>query len=340
MKFVLPFGRQVQLSCVSSRLTLVNFTADGDGDFPKNTTGQFIESSGNSLIVFQIDSTIDVLIDWNGVYPGSSNDVILVPYQTDFFAAAATDEEEPKKWTIQGQSNPDPTQTTNLIGLAGSDAYLNNVTIKGDGATGRVYGIVIDRSGGARLSCTNAGMTSIEDCKVGVSVRAACTVDIAGSPGKPVIFKNNGVAIERVIGGILGANLAPAPAIRVQFDNNTEDIADLNSTAIMLAGTARRENLQSTTAYTATLRDLASEVYMNSSSANTFTIPPHADVSFPLGYDLVVVQLGAGPTTIAEGTGVTINSLNGWRKIDGRYGRVVARQRVINSWILSGDLKA
>ena len=49
-------------------------------------------------------------------------------------------------------------------------------------------------------------------------------------------------------------------------------------------------------------------VQMNNASANTLTVPPNSSVAFPIGTRLMVQQIGAGATTIAAGSGVTINA--------------------------------
>lgn len=63
-------------------------------------------------------------------------------------------------------------------------------------------------------------------------------------------------------------------------------------------------NSQTGTSYTAVLADEVIE--MTNASANTFTVPPNSDVPYPIGKTLEVWQGGAGQTTIAGGSGVTI----------------------------------
>jgi hypothetical protein len=63
-------------------------------------------------------------------------------------------------------------------------------------------------------------------------------------------------------------------------------------------------NAQTGTTYTAVLTDRV--VTMTNAAANTFTVPPNSSVAFPIGSVLEVWQGGAGQTTIAAGSGVTI----------------------------------
>lgn len=67
-------------------------------------------------------------------------------------------------------------------------------------------------------------------------------------------------------------------------------------------------NTQTGTTYTLVLGDIRKYIQMNNASANTLTVPPNSSVAFPVGTKIMVQQLGAGSTTIAAGSGVTINA--------------------------------
>jgi hypothetical protein len=62
--------------------------------------------------------------------------------------------------------------------------------------------------------------------------------------------------------------------------------------------------------YTAAITDFNTDTItrMTSASANNYTIPLNATVSFPIGTQLLVAQIGAGQTTIVATGGVTINA--------------------------------
>jgi hypothetical protein len=70
-------------------------------------------------------------------------------------------------------------------------------------------------------------------------------------------------------------------------------------------------NAQAGTAYTLVLTDAGKYVRMTNGAANTVTIPPNSSVAFDIGTEVIVRQSGAGTTTIAEGSGVTINTIGG-----------------------------
>lgn len=67
-------------------------------------------------------------------------------------------------------------------------------------------------------------------------------------------------------------------------------------------------NAQTGTSYTLVLTDASKHVTMTNASANTLTVPPNSSVAFPIGTKILVTQSGAGSTTIAAGSGVTINA--------------------------------
>ena len=68
---------------------------------------------------------------------------------------------------------------------------------------------------------------------------------------------------------------------------------------------------EKTGSYTLALGDAQGVVEMNVASANTLTVPPNSSVAYPVGTSILVVQTGAGQTTIAAGAGVTVNSYIG-----------------------------
>jgi hypothetical protein len=94
-----------------------------------------------------------------------------------------------------------------------------------------------------------------------------------------------------------------------------------------------------TDSYTLVLGDAQLVVEMNKSSANTLTIPPNSSVAFPVGTTLLVVQTGAGQTTLAAGVGVTVNSFIGL-KIAGQWGAATLIKRATDTWVAVGALVA
>lgn len=101
-------------------------------------------------------------------------------------------------------------------------------------------------------------------------------------------------------------------------------------------------NSQSGSAYTLALTDAGKFVEMTSSAANTITVPAASAVAWTVGTRIDVYQYGAGTTTIAPASGVTINyyspSSAATRTIKARYGAATLIYRATNEWLLIGNL--
>jgi hypothetical protein len=63
--------------------------------------------------------------------------------------------------------------------------------------------------------------------------------------------------------------------------------------------------------YTLARSDAFSVIRMNVAVANSVTVPPNADVAFPIGTVIEIGQTDIGKTTIVAGAGVTINAPDG-----------------------------
>lgn len=88
--------------------------------------------------------------------------------------------------------------------------------------------------------------------------------------------------------------------------------------------------------YTFVIGDLGLLVPGSKATNQTFTIPPHSSVAFPVGAILEWCQMGAGTVTVAAGVGVT---LRGSRVVTAeQYAEGRARQRAQDEWVVSGNL--
>lgn len=96
-------------------------------------------------------------------------------------------------------------------------------------------------------------------------------------------------------------------------------------------------NNQAGTAYTVVLGDAGKCVRMNNAAANTLTIPPNSSVAFPVDTIIFVSQEGAGATSIAAGSGVTINAAEGL-KVGGQYRMVSVVKRATDVWVAVGTV--
>lgn len=101
------------------------------------------------------------------------------------------------------------------------------------------------------------------------------------------------------------------------------------------------ENAQTGTSYTLVLTDLGKVVSMDNVSANTLTVPPNSSVAFATGAVIYVHAKGAGQTTIAEGSGVTVNVASSkGLKISEQYETIMLRKESTDTWVATGALTA
>lgn len=102
-------------------------------------------------------------------------------------------------------------------------------------------------------------------------------------------------------------------------------------------------NNQTGTTYTLVLADAGKVVQMANAAANTVTIPPNASVAYPVGTVIGVAQTGAGATSVAPGTGVTLTWNNGVagsgvKALTGQHADVTLFKIATDSWRMSGAL--
>lgn len=96
--------------------------------------------------------------------------------------------------------------------------------------------------------------------------------------------------------------------------------------------------VEKTASHTLVLSDKDKLVEMNSSSANTLTVPLNSSEAFPVGSQINILQTGTGQTTIAPVSGgVTINATPGL-KLRARWSSATLIKRAENVWVLAGDL--
>ena len=83
--------------------------------------------------------------------------------------------------------------------------------------------------------------------------------------------------------------------------------------------------------------DVGKIAYINSASANSFTIPPDGGAPFLTGSLVTVCQWGAGATTIVAGSGVTIRCA-ATLVLVGQYAIASVVKRGPNEWLAFGNL--
>jgi hypothetical protein len=116
----------------------------------------------------------------------------------------------------------------------------------------------------------------------------------------------------------------------------SSQFAALNRNAIATATVLI--NTQTGTSYTPALADAGKLITANNAAAISLTIPTDATVDFPVGTQLLVMQLGAGQVTVSPVTSptTTVNGKNGL-KTSGQFAFISLIKVAANSWVVGGD---
>jgi len=119
--------------------------------------------------------------------------------------------------------------------------------------------------------------------------------------------------------------------------------ANLTASQIPTLSSAKVPTLDTnaqTDSYTLVLGDAGKTVLMGKATAQTLTIPLNSSVAFPTGTKIDVIQTGAGETTIAATSGVTLNSEGSKKKINAQWQAVSMVKTASDTWVLIGAIKA
>lgn len=93
-----------------------------------------------------------------------------------------------------------------------------------------------------------------------------------------------------------------------------------------------------TASETLALEDANTYRRCDSASAITITVPPNSSVAFDIGVEVEIFRGGTGTVTIAEGSGVTVNSIDSNLDIASQYGGACLKKVATNEWDLVGNL--
>jgi len=125
-------------------------------------------------------------------------------------------------------------------------------------------------------------------------------------------------------------------AVVVAGDTILVAIGKLQAQVNLKANIRGSVNAQTGTTYTLVIGDeYLDGVRMTNASANTLTIPPNADVAFPVNTKILITQGGAGSTTVAAGAGVTLNApASAPLAIGEIHGSRVCQKTATDTWLL------
>ena len=180
--------------------------------------------------------------------------------------------------------------------------------------------------GDSTLYSTKANVTKVRD-----SIQANLTTGLALK-----VNKSGDVISGRLTSQSLVLNKDSIPITTTNVWNLTIDTATNRVQRIFrfvpLADTTV------TASYTLTARDLGRKVYVNSSSAVTISMPTTSTITtYGTGYDITVVQIGAGIITFAANSN-TLNSFNTWLRSGGQYATCGITPFSSNTYLLYGSI--
>lgn len=111
-----------------------------------------------------------------------------------------------------------------------------------------------------------------------------------------------------------------------------------NNNAV-ITGLALKKDLSDTyntqvVSYPLVLSDAGKIIEMDVASANDVTVPLNSSVAFPIGTQIIIVQKGAGLTSVVATGGVAINTSSGSLSSPGQNSVMVLSKRDTNEWYL------
>ncbi len=83
-----------------------------------------------------------------------------------------------------------------------------------------------------------------------------------------------------------------------------------------------------------TAEDNGGTIICNRGSAQTITVDPDLGV----GFNCLIIQIGAGQVTLAEGSGVTLNNADSFLAISAQYGAATLYAYAADTFYLGGQL--
>lgn len=158
-----------------------------------------------------------------------------------------------------------------------------------------------------------------------------------------MVSTSTGLGLPSMTTAQVNAISSPRDGVLVYDADTDEAKLRANSEWVSLATTnaltKRVINTQTGTSYTLVLSDAGKLVTLDNASAIALDIPTNASVAFPIGTIVDIAQLGAGQVTVG-GTGVTINSADGDKKLRVRYSSASLIKTATDTWLLVGDIAA
>ena len=125
----------------------------------------------------------------------------------------------------------------------------------------------------------------------------------------------------------------------IVIGNNGAQPIDADSARTSMGAMKAKANIFTITASTTLdLTHTESLLRVNSSNAVTITIPLNSSASFAIGSCITITKIGTGDVTIDPSAGVTLNSKDSARTIDGQFSAVTLYKVATDEWDMWGAL--
>jgi len=154
---------------------------------------------------------------------------------------------------------------------------------------------------------------------------------------------SNGAGASTWLNGAAGWTAPTATTVGLGNVSNTSDATKDAATATLTNKTLTDAkvnlaiNAQTGTTYTLVLTDASKLITCSNASAVTVTVPPNSSVAFPTGTQITIIGIGVGIVTVAQGSGVTVNSTPSLA-FRARYSAATLVKTGTDQWYLMGDL--
>jgi len=318
-------------------------------------------SAGTTIVAADMNTNFDDVEAFINTTPGVVQNSI-VDVKGDLIVATAADAvARLAAGTNTYVLTADSTEATGLIWAAPTTGDITGVTagtnISGGGTSGTVtVNLAIDAavamgSDGSGVDVTFHSDTagdyalwdSSEEKLILEGTNSATVLDVTDGD---VVIADGTLDVSGVItatSGVSGNVTGTAATVTGAAQSAITSVGTLSALAVTGAVTAGSVVAplainNETASYTLVIGDAGGIVEMNDGSANNLTIPPNSSVAFATGTQIIIIQQGAGATTIVEGSGVTTRSLDDNAIINGQYVSVALVKRDTDEWYIFGNL--
>lgn len=191
--------------------------------------------------------------------------------------------------------------------------------------------------------------------RLNTTAPADMSVGFSINDGTPANYQRNNIPGASLVSNISKGNVVcpiflsagDTVRVKVHYTTNAAKVAQTNTSffwgALVMKSTfaipvtTLTVNAQTGTSYSGVLGDASGLVTMNNASANTLTIPANASVSYPVGTQIAVKQIGAGATRAQAASGVSLNGVAaGGATISAQWGTLVLTKIGTDAWTVDG----